>query len=169
MVQVNNKHCYEELRVARAGSGRTVMGENQDNPCTADPGIVLDFWDCFWETNLHFVHSASQRILRCFWLTRLPLCFFLTTVVHKTWYASCSYKSSGRGRFILMKWFHDRCYERTLLDKTSEKQWPSLFSHSFNYLISFKTFLSPNKHKMMILCSRFKTNQRGDWTGLQNA
>lgn len=42
-VQVSNKHCCEELRVARAGSARTVMGENQDNPCTADQGRLLDF------------------------------------------------------------------------------------------------------------------------------
>lgn len=75
MVKVTNKHCYEELWMARGEPGRTVMCENKNNLCAAEAGMILDSYTAS-ERHIRTSYTAVQRILGCLLLTPLPLHFF---------------------------------------------------------------------------------------------
>lgn len=60
------------------------MGEKQNIFCAADPETFMGFYWCFWETNLHFIYAALQRMLRGLLLTPLPLhCFSVQSLLRK--------------------------------------------------------------------------------------
>lgn len=102
-----------------------------------------------------------------------PLCYGIFSPCNHCreklrWHTSCSHISAERGRFIseMIKWMiSGKGTDWWIGVKVARNSLASIFSHLFHSRVFFPSLPTSFKgHKVKLLGSRFKTNQRRGWT-----